>query len=182
MNNMKLSTKFNLITMIVVFIIVYSLFSHVIVLKTTINSYSEIFTERLFADEDHLMKDQTATLESILKEMYSTVETGELKHEQVVTLTKHILKSTKYNNGKSAFWLVQTDGTSLFNYYIPDNFGKNVLDSTDANGLKYIQEAINICKKDGEGFYNVVFNNDGKLIEKKVYVKLIKDLDIIIVS
>ncbi|HWU84572.1 MAG TPA: methyl-accepting chemotaxis protein, partial [Rhodocyclaceae bacterium] len=70
------------------------------------------------------------------------------------------------------------DGTVLAHGGNPTLIGKNMLGSTDAHGKHFIQERIEIAKKDGSGWQDYMFKNpeSGEVESKTSFIRRVGDM------
>lgn len=86
------------------------------------------------------------------------------------------------NNSDNYIFVLNSNGTVLLHPGLPHLIGKNVIDMVDVNGVKLIQQMIDVSKKPDGGYVNYTWTqpSTGKLAPKLSYAQYFKDWDWVI--
>ena len=137
--------------------------------KVTIQEYEKM----LRSDYDENIKYQVQNVMTLLNGIYEKQLDGEFTEEQAKEQAKYLVKSLRYN-GDGYFWIDDVNAMLVAHPILPQSEGENRIDETDKNGIKLIQNIINISKEEGGGytdFYYIKPNEDG-VSPKRAYSEL----------
>ena len=147
-------------------------------LKTKVQNVSEIITYRQSEIKNELQDRVRTRVEhsyNIAHSIYS--QNVDMKSEKEIKAMIHTaLSALLWNSGESFIWIVDYNGVfHLAPEYLRHLEGSSILDFQDATGRYVIQEEIEICKTQQEGFLWDTFTkpntNMSKQYEQVAYVK-----------
>lgn len=127
-------------------------------------------------------KDKRASIQNVVETTYKILEiyngkyvSGKLTLEEAQNQAIDEINTLRYN-GNEYFFLYDYDGVLMASGAEPEKRGLNRLDIVDKNGIKIIQEMINISKSQGGGFLKYYFPKPGESTPspKLSYVKEFK--------
>lgn len=139
--------------------------------KVTLQEYEGMLRN----DYDENIKYQVENVITLLNGIYQKQLDGELTEEQAQEQAKYLVKSLRYN-GDGYFWIDDVNAILVAHPILQEREGENRIDETDKNGIKLIQNIINVAKTDGAGytdFYYIKPNEDG-VSPKRAYSELFK--------
>lgn len=131
----------------------------------------------MYSNYDALIKEHTETLVSSLTGIKNQRAAGLITDEQQRVLAADVIRQAKYGK-EGYFWADTTEGVNVVLLGKADVEGTSRLDLTDKQGVKIIQEFMQMTGKDGEGYLDYQFPRSGETeaSPKRGYVKLDKDL------
>lgn len=133
------------------------------------------YEELLRKDYDSNIKNQVENVITLLEGIYEKQKNGELTEEQAKEEAKYLIKILRYNKD-GYFWIDGVDATLIAHPILYEREGEDRTNETDKNGIKLIQNIINVCKEKGQGytdFYYMKPNEDG-VSPKRAYSELFK--------
>lgn len=139
--------------------------------KATLQEYEEVLRN----DYDQNIKYQVENVITLLNGIYQKQLDGELTEEQAQDEAKYLVKSLRYND-EGYFWIDDVNAILVAHPILQEREGENRTDETDKNGIKLIQNILNVAKTDGGGytdFYYIKPNEDG-VSPKRAYSQLFK--------
>lgn len=174
----KISTKITLLVIITCIIAGsgIGIFSIINIRQQNTKSIHELETT-LRVDYDENIKNEVATMISILQTYYEKYENGEMTLEQSKTLAADVLRKARY--GKDGYFWVDTSKGMNVVLLGKDSEGKNRYNLQDTKGNYMIQEIINNSMKDGGGYTNYWFPKSGENepLPKRAYSLYFKPFD-----
>lgn len=174
----KISTKITLLVIITCIIAGsgIGIFSIINMQQQNTENIQELETT-LRRDYDDNIKNEVATMISILQIYYDKYENGEMTLEQAKTLAADVLRKARY--GKDGyFWADTSKGVNVV-LLGKDSEGKNRYNLQDKKGKYMIQEIINNGMKDGGGYTDYWFPKSGETepLPKRAYSLYFKPFD-----
>ena len=162
----KLSLKFTLVILSVIFSIVISAAVGSVGLhyisKTSKSAYTDYENAMDYGYKIEI-KSQVQAAISVIKKEYDRFQAGEISEEQAKFNAKEIVRAMRYRNDATGyFWIDDRD------YILVKNEGANRFNLTDSNGVKIIQEIFKACSSGG-GFNQFMFTkSDGVTVAPKL--------------
>lgn len=77
---------------------------------------------------------------------------------EYIALLQELRVEGPWKHGPIYLFVATTDGTTIFNAAFPDVEGQNLIDSEDANGVKFVQEIIAVAAEGG-GYVEYLWPN-----------------------
>lgn len=174
----KISTKITLLVIITCIIAGsgIGIFSIINIRQQNSKNIHELETT-LRVDYDENIKNEVATMISILEIYYDKYENGEMTLEQSKTLAADVLRKARY--GKDGYFWVDTSKGMNIVLLGKDSEGKNRYNLQDTKGNYMIQEIINNGMKDGGGYTDYWFPKSGENepLPKRAYSLYFKPFD-----
>lgn len=174
----KISTKITLLVIITCIIAGsgIGIFSIINIRQQNAKNIHELETT-LRIDYDENIKNEVATMISILQIYYNKYENGEMTLEQSKTLAADVLRKARYRKD-GYFWVDTSKGINVV-LLGKDSEGKNRYNLQDTKGNYMIQEIINNGMKDGGGYTNYWFPKSGENepLPKRAYSLYFKPFD-----
>lgn len=163
--------RLNIVIVIVVAIVTGSLGMYYLN-KANANSENE-YEVLLRTNYDNQIKEQVKNVISLLNGIYDKQVNGELTEDEAKEQAKYLVKSLRYNHD-GYFWIDAIDATLIAHPMLPEREGDDRIDETDKEGIKLIQNIINVAKTEGGGyteFYYIKPGEDG-VSPKRAYSEL----------
>ena len=163
--------RLNIVIVVVVAIVTGSLGMYYLN-KANTNSENE-YEILLRTNYDNQIKEQVKNVISLLNGIYDKQVNGELTEDEAKEQAKYLVKSLRYNDD-GYFWIDDTDATLIAHPMLPEREGEDRTDETDKEGIKLIQNIINVAKTEGGGyteFYYIKPGEDG-VSPKRAYSEL----------
>lgn len=137
--------------------------------ESSISNYRELLNDNY----DTKIKQQVENVISLLNGIYDKQVSGQLTEEQAKEQAKYLVKSQRYN-GDGYFWIDSTDATLIAHPIYPEKEGENRIDETDTNGIKLIENIINLATTEGSGFteYHYMKPDQDEVVPKRVYSQI----------
>lgn len=162
---------------VIISIVVAISFAYVCIVNINNNNKATLqeYEEMLRNDYDKNIKYQVENVITLLDGIYQKQLNGELTEEQAQDEAKYLVKSLRYND-EGYFWIDDVNAVLVAHPILQEREGENRIDETDKNGIKLIQNILNIAKTDGGGytdFYYIKPNEDG-VSPKRAYSQLFK--------
>lgn len=174
----KISTKITLLVIITCIIAGsgIGIFSIINIRQQNSKNIHELETT-LRVDYDENIKNEVATMISILEIYYDKYENGEMTLEQSKTLAADVLRKARY--GKDGYFWVDTSKGMNVVLLGKDSEGKNRYNLQDTKGNYMIQEIINNGMKDEGGYTDYWFPKSGENepLPKRAYSLYFKPFD-----
>src|SRR5574344_713545 len=127
---------------------------------------------------DDSVRYQVQNVITLLNEIYSREQSGELTETQAQAEAKKIVKSLRYgDDGTGYFWIDATDYTLVAHPILPQNEGQNRHDLKDKNGVMIIQEIMKVAQANEKGGFSEFYftKSDGVTVSpKRTYSMLFK--------
>lgn len=102
-------------------------------------------------EQRHMIKHLTDSAYNIIQDKYDLYKTGELSEDEAKHSAKETIRKMHYGDN-GYFFIYQRDGTVHLVPNKPSIEGTNAIGLTDANGVKLIQELINVTPNGGSGY------------------------------
>lgn len=135
--------------------------------------------------ENSLLDDQKKRVQFLVESSHSLLQfyrkqelNGQLSQAQAQAAAKKAIAAQRYDNGKQYFWINDMNHVVVMHPTKPKINGKNMFNSTDAQGKHHWQEMVEIVKTSGAGFVDYYFQKPGSgdMPRHKIsYVKGFKD-------
>lgn len=108
----------------------------------------------------------------VIKHFHGLAESGELSKEEAQKLAKSTIHDMRYS-GVEYFFMQDYSVSIIMHPIVPDLIGKNLSETTDANGKRIFFDIGQIVKTQGEGFIEYVWPKPGsdEAVPKVAYVK-----------
>lgn len=123
---------------------------------------------------EELVVNASGILEQYHKEYIDSIHSLESAQE----LAKKAIDKLRYGKERlDYFWITDTEPKMIMHPYRHDLINKNLSDYKDPNGVKLFVEAVDIVKKNNEGFINYMWqwkNDSTRIVPKVSFVKLFK--------
>ncbi|HQP03364.1 MAG TPA: DUF294 nucleotidyltransferase-like domain-containing protein [Bacteroidales bacterium] len=133
------------------------------------------FERNAINQKKNMLKELTATAWSILDKYNKEYSTGKLGLEAAQSLAKEDIEALRYGTQKKDyFWITDMEPNMLMHPYMHELTGTPLQNYADPDGKKLFIEAVEIAKKQGEGFisYKWQFMDDSsRIVPKLSYVK-----------
>lgn len=170
----SLKGKIILMNVIISMIVAISLASVCIVnLKNNNEATLQEYEETLKGDYDENIKGQVDNVITLLNGIYQKQVDGELTQEQAQEQAKYLVKSLRYN-GQGYFWIDDVNAILVAHPILQEREGENRIDETDKNGIKLIQNIINLATTEGGGYTDFYYikPNEEDVSPKRAYSQL----------
>lgn len=135
-------------------------------------------TEQRMIGYDDSVRFQVQNVITLLNALYTREQNGELTEAEAKEDAKKLVKSLRYGDDNSGyFWIDATDYTLIAHPILPQNEGQNRHDLIDKNGVKIIQEIMNVVYTDDKGGFSEFYftKADGVTVSpKRTYSILFK--------
>lgn len=160
---------------VVISLIVASILSSVCLVRFN-NDNKRLLVEyekSLRSDYDKNIKNQVENVITLLNGIYEKQINGEITEETAKEEAKYLIKTLRYNGG-GYFWIDDMNATLVAHPMLSDREGENRINETDKNGIKLIQNILNVVKENGEGyteFYYMKPNEEDAYL-KRAYSEL----------
>lgn len=125
------------------------------------------------------IKNQVYMAHAISTNIYNKNKNTQSK-TQITHQIKNALQNIRFNNGRGYFFIYDMEATNIFHPTKPEREGKNYFYDKDITGVYRNQIALNVIKKQGEGFFQWYFhkpNNPLKEYKKIGFVKKFEPYD-----
>ncbi|MBI4797848.1 MAG: cache domain-containing protein [Desulfarculus sp.] len=134
-------------------------------------------TERsLLKKKQDLIRETTSIVLSFLGTYLEQVESGALGLAEAQARARARVREFRYGPGnKDYFWVIGLDLRTVAHPYRPDHEGQDQSGLTDVKGKRFMVEAVELAKTQGEGFfsYHWQWQDDPTRVEEKLsYAKL----------
>lgn len=117
------------------------------------------------------IKSQVQSVISILQAEYDKASSGKISEEAAKKEACEIIRNIRYGEDDSGyFWIDDTDSVLIMHPILPEQEGDNRHELEDQNGVKIIQEILNVCSSDAGGGYNEFYftKADGVTVAPKI--------------
>lgn len=94
---------------------------------------------------------------SLLNSRYSHLTQTDASKGEIVTELQDVIKGVRYDDGAGYVFAIDMEG-NVVAHPDPDTQGKNLFESTDAKNKHFIQEMIEVFKRQGQGFVHYYWN------------------------
>lgn len=141
------------------------------------------FEENLFAEKRASTKQVVQVAASVIAKYQKLESAGELSTEDAQQKALNELKEIRYNES-DYFWINDTHPTMIMHPIKPALDGTDLSNIKDPNGVKLFVEFANVCKRDGQGYVDYMWEKPGYTVPqpKVSYVQLDKKWNWIIGS
>lgn len=116
----------------------------------------EEFRESLTADVERELRNQTRTVLSTIDTIYKDQQAGLMTEQQAKTAAANLVRNMRYEGEAGYFWIDTYDGVNVV-LMGRDVEGKSRIDQTDPTGKQFIREMIEVGRKPGGGFTDLMF-------------------------
>lgn len=134
------------------------------------------FRTSLLDKKKEAVKDLTTSAISVISHYQEEVDEGQKSLETAKIRASHILSSLRYGaEQKDYFWIMDTIPRMIMHPYRTDLEGKSLKEFKDPQGKKLFAEAVDVVKKNGNGFVNYYWqwkDDTAKIVPKLSYVQL----------
>ncbi|MGO4971590.1 methyl-accepting chemotaxis protein [[Clostridium] aminophilum] len=133
---------------------------------------SAAYRSCLEKDVEEKLKQETEIALSVINSVYEQQKAGLLSEYEAKEQAANLVRQMRYDNGSGYFWIDTYDGTNVV-LLGRDTEGKSRWDSTDPNGVKFIQLMIQNGKQAEGGFTDLSFAkpNETTPLPKRNYTK-----------
>jgi methyl-accepting chemotaxis protein len=132
----------------------------------------------LLAEKENKTKEHVQTAWTVLESFYERQKSGAISENAAQALAIEQIKVLRYGDDNAGyFWVNDFRPYIVVHPIKPEMNGTDVSNYKDPNGKALFVEMANVCKQDGEGFVNYMwqYGTDTKRIEPKIsYVKAFK--------
>lgn len=141
------------------------------------------YKSNLFEEKRTATRQVVQVAASVIEKYQKLESSGELSTEEAQQKSLSELKEIRYNES-DYFWINNSEPRMIMHPIKPALDGKDLKDFKDPNDVHLFVEFVNVCKKDGKGFVDYMWEKPGhKEPQPKVsYVVLNKKWDWIIGS
>ena len=158
-----------LVLQIGIFLIMFNLS-----IKTVNDDTEEIVNEKLLNEIYNEIRYSTDSIISTTEAIYESFS-GTMPQDELEDMIMDLLNNAKYGDNGYYFAYLY-DGTRILAPENKEQLGKNLWNTTDANGVKLVQDLI-ACAKQGGGFFEYIWfnpstNKDDKKISYAAPLKL----------
>ena len=158
-----------LVLQIGIFLIMFNLS-----IKTVNDDTEEIVNEKLLNEIYNEIRYSTDSIISTTEAIYESFS-GTMPQDELEDMIMDLLNNAKYGDNGYYFAYLY-DGTRILAPENKEQLGKNLWNTTDANGVKFVQDLI-ACAKQGGGFFEYIWfnpstNKDDKKISYAAPLKL----------
>lgn len=162
-NYNTIGTKFYLftfLTMIVTVLVLTSLsiYFQVKIMRASLTNVDNSLNEQY----QKLLKSEVETIVSQLDSLYTQVKNNDLEIDIAKKIGENIIRAARFSKNEY-FFVDDLNGVNIV-LLGSEKEGKSRLDLTDSNGVKIVQEFINIAKTQGSGFLKYYFPKNGETI------------------
>jgi methyl-accepting chemotaxis protein len=153
-----------------IFILVVFLFPFIIWFYLLPDIKENIYNEKRLATK-HLVE----SVYALVLSYKGQADKGELSEEAAKAAALEKIKSLRYGND-DYFWINDMTPKMIMHPFKPEMNGTDISESKDADGKKFFQEMVEVCKSKNEGFVEYKWPKPGveKPVKKISYVKLFK--------
>ncbi|NLK29281.1 MAG: HAMP domain-containing protein [Clostridiales bacterium] len=143
-------------------------------IKTVNDDTEEIVNEKLLNEIYNEIRYSTDSIISTTEAIYESFS-GTMPQDELEDMIMDLLNNAKYGDNGYYFAYLY-DGTRILAPENKEQLGKNLWNTTDANGVKFVQDLI-ACAKQGGGFFEYIWfnpstNKDDKKISYAAPLKL----------
>ena len=155
--------------------------------KINIQTVNRYIQTTIDDSEKYLQKDLHQKIDNIYNLAMNIYKKNKdtLSKKQIITQIKNAVEPIRYADGNGYFSIHYMDGINILQPINKDFEGTSVLNRKDSRGSYPVQEAINIAKTKGEGFFNWHYykpNNRTKEFKKFGIVKKFEPYNLIITT
>ncbi len=173
MNNIKVKTKFRILFVITIAILI-SLGAATLIIVNNLKSQSlDMIKTSISTEYDTNIKQQVESVVSLCETYNKRIEAGELTKDEGMKQCAAEIRALRYSD-TGYFWVDNYEGTNVV-LLGGDKEGTNRLDTADANGFKMVADFIKGAKKNVKSGYfsNYYFpkENETKPSPKRAYTK-----------
>ncbi len=178
------SIKGLLIATIIAIALVTSIGLEVFSISNTVKSnakQTEAYRTRLMEDIQAELRHEVEVVWSMIDQIHAKQDAGQLSEEDAKKMAADIVRELRYDEGNGYFWIDTSDGVNVV-LLGRDTEGNSRWDSTDPNGVKYIQEIIGAGLKPGGGYayFSFAKPNETEPLPKMSYSLLYEPYDWVI--
>jgi methyl-accepting chemotaxis protein len=139
--------------------------------------------DNLFNEKRNATKQVVQVAAGIITKYQKLESSGELSTSEAQQKALSELREIRYNEN-DYFWINDTQPRMIMHPIKPALDGKDLIDFKDPNGIQLFVEMANVCKKDGAGFVDYMWEKPGHTLPqpKVSYVQMDKTWNWIIGS
>lgn len=160
MKNLKLRTKLNIITALVVILVLGVSILSVKNLNQVMDKAVESMEESTRQSYDQNIKEQVDVVISLLTEIDQEYKDGVYTLEEAKKVAADEVRQMRYGDS-GYFWIDESDGTNVV-LLGSDTEGTNRMETKDAAGYQMVKEIIRVAVEDGGGYTDYVFPKEGE--------------------
>lgn len=158
--------KILLPAMLAIFLFVISLFAYVV----------PTFERNAMEQKKKMLRELTSIAWSILDKYNRDFEKGHLEIDEAQAAAIEEIEALRYGTEeKDYFWITDLAPKMIMHPYVHELMGQSLSNFTDPDGVKLFSEAVNIAKREGEGFINYKWqlrDDTAQIAPKLSFVKL----------
>ncbi len=115
------------------------------------------FRATLLRDVELQLRTQTQTAISLIDSVYKRQQAGLLTEQQAMTEAADLVRNLRYEGDAGYFWIDTYDGINVVLLGRKETEGKSRINLTDPHGNQFIKEMIEVGRKQGGGFTDLMF-------------------------
>ena len=173
MNNIKVKTKFRILFVITIAILISLGAANLIIVNKLKSQSLDMIKTSISTEYDTNIKQQVESVVSLCETYNKRIEAGELTKDEGMKQCAAEIRALRYSD-TGYFWVDNYEGTNVV-LLGGDKEGTNRLDTADANGFKMVADFIKGAKKNVKSGYfsNYYFpkENETKPSPKRAYTK-----------
>jgi methyl-accepting chemotaxis protein len=166
--DIAIKTKIYIVGLIIIFIFAVTVFAYMI------PKFESVSIER----KREKIRNVVETGVNIIKSIYSEYKAGAITEEEAKELAKKTIKNMKYGReDKDYIWINDFHPTMIMHPYVTELNGKDLTDYKDPHGKRLFVEMAEICRKDGSGYVDYMWqwkDDETKIVPKVSYVESFK--------
>lgn len=152
--------------MLAIFLFVISLFAYVV----------PTFERNAMEQKKKMLRELTNIAWSILDKYNRDVENGSLLLDEAQAAAIEEIESLRYGpEEKDYFWITDLAPRMVMHPYVHELMGQSLSNFADPDGVRLFREAVDIAKREGEGFINYKWqlrDDTAQIAPKLSFVKL----------
>lgn len=161
------SIKFKMFSAGLFLVLVYGIMIFTYLIPKQRKGYIEFKKEKI--------REMAQAAVSIIKKFDEDSDKGLLSKEEAQEKAKRMIKRAQWGpEGKDYFWINDFHPRMVMHPYRPDLDGKDISNFEDPNKKKLFVEMVKVCKKDGAGFVDYMWqwkDDKTRIVPKISYVK-----------
>ena len=118
------------------------------------------YEEHLFEEKRTATRQVVQVASGVIEKFQKLESSGELSTSEAQQRALNELKEIRYNES-DYFWINDTEPRMIMHPIKPALDGKDLSGMKDPNGVHLFVEFVNVCKKDGQGFVDYMWEKPG---------------------
>ena len=162
-DNLSISKKIMLLCYAIIFMIVASVFLFLI----------PAVLEQATQGRRFAIRNLVETASQVVAQYDAQAASGKLTREEAQKGALQQLEKLRYGSN-DYFWINDLKPVMIMHPLKPELNGKDLSEAKDPNGKRLFMAFVEVCKANGEGFVDYIWDKGGTLTPKVSYVKLYK--------